>query len=138
MESTTNELKWLCFSGLPDEYPIWNTSFQAFIPTKSLFEALTGDYVPPNAPGRWPDGETDEQRAAPDAATEAYKKTVADKQKRNDALWCHFAMVMVSTSLMLIRHDCVDNKGLGDGRKSWVFLQQRFRSVETVRLVSVI
>ena len=46
-------------------------------------------------------------------------------------------MMLGSTSLMLIRHDCVDNKGLGDGRKAWVLLQQRFRSDETVTVVSV-
>ena len=31
----------------------------------------------------------------------------------------------------------MDNKGLGDGRKAWVLLQQRFRSDETVIVVSV-
>ena len=31
----------------------------------------------------------------------------------------------------------MDNKGLDDGRKAWVLLQQRFRSDETVTVVSV-
>ena len=38
---------------------------------------------------------------------------------------------------MLIRHYCVDNKGVGDGRKAWVLLQQKFRSDETVTVVNV-
>ena len=46
-------------------------------------------------------------------------------------------MVLDSTSLMLIRHDCVDNNGSGDGRKAWVLLQQRFQSDETVTVASV-
>ena len=46
-------------------------------------------------------------------------------------------MVPDSTSLMLIRHECVDKKRLGDGRKSWILLQQRFRSDEAVTVVSV-
>ena len=98
---------------------------------------MTGDDVPPNPPGPLPDGASDEQGAAHDAATEAYMKAVIDIQKRNNTLWCYLALVLDSTSLMLIGHDCVDNKGLGDGRKAWLLVQQRFRSDETVTVVSV-
>ena len=83
MESTSNNLKWLCFSGLSDEYPIWSTRFQALSQAKGLFETLTGDDVPPNLPRNLPDGAPDEQRAAHDAATEACMKAVTDMQKRN-------------------------------------------------------
>ena len=38
---------------------------------------------------------------------------------------------------MLIRHDCVDHKGLGDGHKSWGLLQDGFRSNGTVTVVSL-
>ena len=98
---------------------------------------MTGEDVTPNPPGRLPDGASDKQRAAHDAATEAYMTAVIDIQKRNNTLWCYLAMVLYSTSLILIRHDCVDKKGLGDGRKAWVLLQQMFRSDETVTVVSV-
>ena len=98
---------------------------------------MTGDDIPTNPPGLLPDGASDEQRAAHDAATEAYMRAVNDIQKRNNTLWCYLAMVLDSTSLILIRHDCVDNKSLRDGRKAWVLLQQRFRSDETVTVVSV-
>ena len=98
---------------------------------------MTGDDVPPNPPGRLPDGTSDEQRAAHDAAAEAYMTAVIDIQNRNTILWCYLAMVLHSTSLMVIRHDCVDKNGLGDGRKAWALLQQRFRSDETVTVVSV-
>ena len=46
-------------------------------------------------------------------------------------------MVLNSTCWMLIRHDCLDKRGLGDWRKAWIFLQQRFRWLETVTVVSV-
>ena len=46
-------------------------------------------------------------------------------------------MVLDTTSLMLIRHDCVNHKGLGDGHKAWELLQERFGSNETVIVVSV-
>ena len=137
MGSASNNLKWLCLSVLSDEYPILSTRFQAFSQTKGLFETLTGIDVPPNPPLLLPDGASDEQRAAHDAATEACMKAVADIQKRQNTLLCYLAMLLDSTSLMLISHDCVDHKGLGDGRKAWVLLQLRFRSDETVTVVSV-
>ena len=46
-------------------------------------------------------------------------------------------MVLDSTSLMFIRHYCVDHKGLGDGHKAWGLLQDRFRRNETVTVVSL-
>ena len=76
MESRIENLKWLCFSGLSEEYPIENTKFQAFSQTKGLFELLTVDDVPPIPPGRLPDGASDEQRAAHKSATEAFIKAV--------------------------------------------------------------
>ena len=88
MESRSNNLKWFCFSGLSDKYPIWSTRFQFFSQTKGLFEKLTGDDVPTNPPGRLPDGALDEQRAAHDASTEAYMKAVADIQKQSVMTHC--------------------------------------------------
>ena len=73
-----------------------------------------------------------------DAATEAYMKAVIDIQKRDNTLWCYLAVVLDSTSLMLIRHDCMDNKALGDGRKAWVLLQKRFWNDEIVAVVSLL
>ena len=123
MEGSNNNLKWLCFSGLTDDYPIWSTRFQAFAQTKRLFETMTGDDVPPNPPGRLADNASDEQRAAYDAATEAYRRAVDDIEKRKNTLWCYLAMVLDTTSLMLIRHDCVNHKGIGDGHKAWGLLR---------------
>ena len=87
--------------------------------------------------GRLPDGASDEERAAHDAATGAHMKAVIDIQKRIITLWCYLVVVLDSTSLMLTRHDCVDSKGLGDRRKASILLQQRFRSDETVTMFNV-
>ena len=46
---------------------------------------MTGDDVPHNAPSCSPDGASDEQCAAHDAAREAYKKAVADIHTINGA-----------------------------------------------------
>ena len=46
-------------------------------------------------------------------------------------------MTLDASSLMLIRHDCVNSKGLGDGQKAWKLLQQRFRSDETTTVINL-
>ena len=46
-------------------------------------------------------------------------------------------MTLDDSSLMLIRHDCVNSKGLGDCQKAWQLLQQRFRSDETTTVINL-
>ena len=136
MESTTFDLKWFCFFWTVRRAPDLEHKVSSLHRNERPFERLTGD-TPPNAPGCLPDGSSGEQRATHEATTKAYMKAVADTQNCNNTLWCHIAMVLDSTRLMLIRHDCVDNKGLGGGRKARVLLQQGFRSEETMKVVSV-
>ena len=137
MEGSSNNLKWLCFWGLTEDYPIWCTRFQAFAQTKGLFDTITGDDRPPAYLARLGNDATDESRAVHDDAQEAHRRAVDDIEKRKNTLWCYLAMVLDSTSLMLIRHDCVGREGLGGGHKAWGLLQERFRSNETVTVVSV-
>ena len=47
-------------------------------------------------------------------------------------MWCHLALALDATTLMLMRHDCVVDDGIGDGAKAWKLLQERFQSLETV------
>ena len=135
MESNNN-LKWLC-SGLRDDCPVSSTRFQAFAQTKRLFDTLTGDDRPRNPKGRLGDQLTDKERAAHDGVEAAYRKALDDIEKRKNTLWCYRAIVLDSTSLMLIRHDCVDHNGLGDGHEAWGLLHERFRSNENVTVVSL-
>ena len=67
-----------------------------------------------------------------DAAEAAYRRALEDIEKWESTLWCYLAMVLDSMSLILIRHDCVDQKGLGDGHRAWGLLQERLSSNETV------
>ena len=97
MESNNN-LKWLCFSGIPDDYPIWITRFQAFAQTKGLFETLTGDERPPHPPVRLGDNPTNEERAAHDAAEEAYRRALDDIEKRKNTLWCYLGWYLIQTA----------------------------------------
>ena len=98
---------------------------------------LTGDEQPPTPPARLGNHATDEARAAHDAAQEAHRRALDAIEKRKNTLWWYLALVLDSTSLIMIRHDCVNHKGLGDGHKAWGLLQERFTSNETVTVVSV-
>ena len=69
---------------------------------------------------------------------DAYEKEVADiKEKRND-VWCHLALTLDAATLMLMRQDCVGDDGIGDREKSWKLLQERFQSVETPTVVTLV
>ena len=69
---------------------------------------------------------------------DAYEKEVADiKEKRNN-VWCHVALTLDATILMLMRHDCVGDDGIGDGAKAWKLLQERFQSVETPTVLTLV
>ena len=136
MESNNN-LKSLFFSGLLDGYPIWSTRFQAFAQTKGLFDTLTGDDRPPDRPGHLGTQSTAEERAAHDAARAAYRRALHDIEKCKNTLWCYLAMVLSSASLMLIKLEYMDHRGLGDGQKAWELLEDKFCSNETVTVVSL-
>ena len=69
---------------------------------------------------------------------DAYEKEVADiKEKRNN-VWCHLALTLDETTLMLMRHDCVGDDSIGDGAKAWKLLRERFQSVETPTVVTLV
>ena len=69
---------------------------------------------------------------------DANEKEVADiKEKRNN-VWCHPAPTLDATTLMLMRRDCVGDDGIGDGAKAWKLLQERFQSVETPTVVTLV
>ena len=55
---------------------------------------------------------------------DAYEKEVADiKEKRNN-VWRHLALTVDLATLLLMRHDCMGDDGLGDGAKAWKLLQE--------------
>ena len=127
----------MCFSGQTEDYPIWSTRFAAFAQTKGWYETLVDSEQVPTRPAALATGSTAEQATAHQTAVDDYNKKVNEMKKRKNDLWCYLAMTLDSNSLMLIRHDCVDDVGKGDGQKAWTLLQQRFRSDDTPTVVSV-
>ena len=103
-EENNKVLKWVCLSGLHNDYPIWSTKFEAFALNKGLFGTLTDDF-PRNPPERLSDLAQMRNRLLTTTP-------INDIERRKTTLWCYLKMELDSTNLMLERHDCVDNKGL--------------------------
>ena len=137
MEPSNNSLKWMTFSGLAEDYPTWSTRFSAFAQTKGLFETLTDTVELPDRPAPLREDANDAQTREHEAQTQARATAVQEDESRKNQIWCYLAMTLDASSLMLIRHDCVNSKGLGDGQKAWQLLQQRFRSDETTTVISL-
>ena len=51
------------------------------------------------------------------------KEIAVIKEKRNN-VWCHLALTLDATTLMLMRHDCVGDDGIGDGAKAEAFARE--------------
>ena len=57
---------------------------------------------------------------------------------RNGTMWCHLLLTLDATTLMLMRYDCVGDDGIGGGAKARKLLQERFQSVETPTVVTLV
>ena len=120
------------FSGLSEEYSNWSLKFQAFAKTRRVCDTLTGNDLLANGLGQLSNDRINEKRAASDAAEAAYRRAL-DYIERKKHLWRYLAMLLDSASLILIRYDCLNNRGLSDGCKAWVLLQQKFRRHDTLQ-----
>ena len=103
-------MKWLCFSGKQEDFATWSTRFIAYIQTNNLFETLAGTAVKPVEPAALGDAPTNEQREDHKVATEEFENNKKKFRDDTNTLWCMLALTLDSTSLMLIRHDCVGNR----------------------------
>ena len=140
MDPSNNSLKWMTFSGLAEDYLTWSTHFPAFAQTKRLFETLTDTIELPDRPAALREDANDAQTREHEAQTQARATAVQEDESRNNQIWpiwCYLAMTLDASSLVLIRHDCVNSKGLGDGQKAWQLLQQRLRSDEKTTDISL-
>ena len=117
-------VKLLTYTGKSQDFPIWSTRFVAMMQTKGLYNSLLGTEDQPNEPAPLPNGETNDEKKKHKVLKDAYDKEVADiKEKRNN-VWCHLALTLEATTLMLMRHDCVGDDGIGDIAKAWKHLKE--------------
>ena len=106
--------------------------------TKGLYKSLLGTEEQPNEPAPIANGASNDEKKNYKVLKDAYEKEVADiKEKRNNVR-CHLALTPDATTLMLMRHDCVGDDGIGDGANAWKLLQERFQSVETPTMVTLV
>ena len=131
-------VKLLTYTGKAQDFPIWSTRFVAMMQTKGLYKSLLGTKEQPNESAPVANGATNDETKNHKVLKDAYEKEVADiKEKRNN-VWCHLALTLDATTLMLMRHDCLGDDGIGDGAKAWKLLQERFQSVETPTVVTLV
>ncbi len=136
MDSHT--VKWLCFTGLAEDYPAWSTKFMAFMQTKGLYKSLLGKEVLPPEIDPLAEGASAEAATEREAKVQQRNQQVQEISERNNSVWCHIALALDKTSLMYIRHDCMSPDGMGDGAKAWRLLQQRYSNVEKPTVVSLV
>ena len=103
--------------------------------TKGLYKSLLRTEEQPNEPAPLANGASNDEKKNHKVLKDAYEKDVADIIEKRNNVWCHLALTLDATTLMLMRHDCVGDDGIGDGVKAWKLLQERFQSVDTPTVV---
>ena len=106
--------------------------------TKGLYKSLLGTEEQPNGSAPLTIGASSDEKKNHKVLKDAYEKEIADIKENRSKVWCHLALTLDATTLMLMRHDCVADDGIGDGAKAWKLLQERFQSVETPTVVTLV
>ena len=70
-----------------------------------LYKSLYGTEEQPNEPAALANGVSNEEKKNHKVVKAAYEMELGDiKEKRNN-VWCHLALTLDATTLMLMRHD---------------------------------
>ena len=134
----SNSLKWLHFSGKSEDFPTWSTRFIELMQTKGLHKTLIENEDIIRRPDNLPENFSEKQQASRDAQQREYAIKVEEKENRNNTEWCYLALMLDSTTLMTIRHECVNADGMGDGDAAGKCVLYRFRSNEAPTVVSIV
>ena len=109
----------------------------AMMQTKGLYKSLLGTEEQLNEPAPLANGTRNDEKNHK-VLKDACEKEVADIKEKRNKVWCHLALTLDATTLMLMRYDYVGDDGIGDGAKAWKLLQERFQSVETSTVVTLV
>ena len=131
-------MKLLTCTGKAKNIPIWSKRFVAMMQTKGLYKSLLGTEEQPNEPAPLANGASNDEQKNHKLLKDAYEKEVADIKEKRNKLWRHLALTLDTETLFLMRHDCVEDDGIGDGAKVWKLLQERFQSMETPTVVTLL
>ena len=131
-------VKLLTYTGKAQDFPIWSTRFVEMMQTKELYKSLLGTEEQPNEPAPLAKGASNDEKKNHKVLKDAYEKEVADIKEKRINVWCHLALILDATTLMPMRHDCVGDYSIGDGAKAWKLYRERFQSVETPTVVTLV
>ena len=92
----------------------------------------------PHEPAPLANGASNDEKNNHKVLKDAYEKEVAVIKEKRKNVWCHLALTLDATTLMLMRHDCVGGDGIGDGAEAWKLLLERLQSVETPTVVTLV
>ena len=139
-QTTTDQqtVKLLTYTGKAKDFPICITRFEAMMKTRGLYKSLLGIQEQPNESAPLANGASNDEKRSHNVLKGAYETQVADIKENKNNVWCHLALTLDAPTLMLIRHDFVGDDGIGDGAKAWKLLQERFQSVETPTVVTLV
>ena len=99
----------------------------AKIQKMGLYKSLLGIEEQPNEPAPLANGASKDEKKNHKVLKDAYEKEVADfKEKRNNVRR-RLALSLDATIFMQMRHDCVEDDGIGYGAKTWSFCKRDFR-----------
>ena len=84
----------------------------AMMQTKGLYKSHFVTEKQPNEPASLANGASKGEKKNHKMLKDAYEKEIADIKEKRNIVWCHLALTLDATILMLMRHDCVGDDGL--------------------------
>ena len=130
-------VKLLTYTGKAQDITIWSTGFVAMMQTKGPYKSLLGTEEQPNEPARLANGASNDEKKNHKVLKDAYEKEVADITEKWNNVWCHLALTLDATTLMLMRHDFVGDDGIEMEQRLGSFCKRDF-SVETQTVVTLV
>ena len=99
--------------------------------TEGLYNSLLGRMEQLNEPIPLANGAKNNEKKNHMGLKDAYANEVAEFKERRNNVWCHLALTLDATTLMLMRHD------YRRWAKAWKLLQERFQSMESPTVVTL-
>ena len=96
-------VKLLTYTGNAKDITIWTARFAIMMQMKGLYKSLLGIEEQPNEPKPVTNGTSNVEKKNHKVLKDAYEKEVTHTKGKRNNMWCHLAMTLDSTTLMLIQ-----------------------------------
>ena len=121
-------MKWMSFSVLQDDFATWSTQIAAFTPAKQLRDTLVGTEIFPEAPPRLGENTSADDRQEHWRMKQEREATTEGGEKRKKPNLVLPDNDVGFFGLILIRHDCINEKGHGDKQRACKLLKDHFNA----------